>query len=55
MLYSLPPESYVLCSDPDHVPTPRFLNEVVNYFDDSSVGFVQIVQAYYNQEESVVA
>ncbi len=41
--------------DPDHVPTSRFLDEVVAYFDDPSVGFVQIVQAYYNQEESLVA
>src|SRR6185312_1952498 len=41
--------------DPAHVPTPCFLDEVVDYFDDSSVGFVQIVQAYYNQEDSLVA
>lgn len=41
--------------DPDHVPAPGFLDEVVDYFDDPSVGFVQIVQAYYNQEESLVA
>lgn len=41
--------------DPDHVPAPGFLDEVVDYFNDSSVGFVQIVQAYYNQEESLVA
>src|SRR5690242_12358266 len=41
--------------DPDHVPSPDFLDEVVDYFEDSSVGFVQIVQAYYNQEESLVA
>jgi len=41
--------------DPDHVPARGFLDEVVDYFNDSSVGFVQIVQAYYNQEESLVA
>lgn len=41
--------------DPDHVPAPGFLDEVVDYFNDPSVGFVQIVQAYYNQEESLVA
>lgn len=41
--------------DPDHIPAPVFLDEVVAYFDDPSVGFVQIVQAYYNQTESLVA
>lgn len=41
--------------DPDHIPAPFFLDEVVAYFDDPSVGFVQIVQAYYNQKESLVA
>ncbi|MGN6340020.1 MAG: glycosyltransferase [Ginsengibacter sp.] len=41
--------------DPDHVPTSCFLDEVINYFDDPSVGFVQIVQAYYNHAESLVA
>ncbi|MEO5893127.1 MAG: glycosyltransferase family 2 protein [Ferruginibacter sp.] len=41
--------------DPDHVPAPEFLDEVVSYFDDASIGFVQIVQAYYNQHESLVA
>jgi cellulose synthase (UDP-forming) len=41
--------------DPDHVPVPRFLDELVAYFDDAAVGFVQIVQAYYNQAESLVA
>ena len=41
--------------DPDHIPAPEFLNEVAAYFDDETIGFVQIVQAYYNQEESLVA
>src|SRR6185312_3273182 len=41
--------------DPDHVPAPEFLDELVSYFDDSSIGFVQIVQAYYNQKETLVA
>src|SRR6185312_9421741 len=40
---------------PDHVPAPEFLDELVSYFDDSSIGFVQIVQAYYNQTETLVA
>jgi cellulose synthase (UDP-forming) len=41
--------------DPDHIPAPEFLDEIVNYFDDTSIGFVQIVQAYYNQSETLVA
>ncbi len=41
--------------DPDHIPCPEFLDHVVAYFDDPKIGFVQIVQAYYNQKESLVA
>lgn len=41
--------------DPDHVPAPEFLDELVSYFEDPSIGFVQIVQAYYNQKETLVA
>lgn len=41
--------------DPDHIPAPDFLDEVVGYFEDPATGYVQIVQAYYNQGESLVA
>ncbi len=41
--------------DPDHEVTPDFLDHVVAYFDDPSVGYVQVVQAYGNQHESLVA
>ena len=41
--------------DPDHIPAPDFLDQVVGYFEDPKVGYVQIVQAYYNQQESLVA
>ncbi len=41
--------------DPDHIPAPDFLDAVVGYFEDPKVGYVQIVQAYYNQGESLVA
>lgn len=41
--------------DPDHVPIPEMLDEVVAYFDDEKLGYVQSVQAYYNQDESMVA
>ncbi|CAN5577531.1 hypothetical protein BH11BAC5_BH11BAC5_54650 [soil metagenome] len=41
--------------DPDHIPAPEFLDQVVAYFDDPAIGFVQVVQAYYNQQQSLVA
>lgn len=41
--------------DPDHVPAPGFLDKVVPYFNDPGVGFVQVVQAYYNHHETLVA
>lgn len=41
--------------DPDHVPAPGFLDKVIPYFNDPSVGFVQVVQAYYNHHETLVA
>jgi cellulose synthase (UDP-forming) len=41
--------------DPDHIPAPEFLDEVVAYFDNPAIGFVQVVQAYYNQQQSLVA
>ncbi|GAB3219956.1 glycosyltransferase family 2 protein [Spirosoma arcticum] len=44
-----------LIIDPDHVPVPDFLDHVLPYFDNPSVGFVQCAQGYYNRKESVVA
>ncbi|MBL7472771.1 glycosyltransferase [Robertkochia sediminum] len=41
--------------DPDHVPDPEFLDEVIPYFDDEEIGYVQVVQAYKNFDESYVA
>jgi cellulose synthase (UDP-forming) len=48
-------EEFVLVLDPDHVPFPEFLDRVLGYFDDPRVGFVQVAQAYYNQERSFTA
>ena len=44
-----------LILDPDHIPIENFLDEVVPFFEDDSIGFVQTVQAYYNINESMVA
>jgi cellulose synthase (UDP-forming) len=44
-----------LILDPDHVPQPDFLDEVLPYFEDPAIGFVQVVQAYSNRKESLIA
>lgn len=41
--------------DPDHEPVPEFIDRVLPYFEDETVGYVQCTQGYYNQPESFVA
>ncbi len=41
--------------DPDHIPVPEFLDRTLPYFEDEQIGFVQCVQGYRNQAESLVA
>ncbi|WP_246197623.1 glycosyltransferase family 2 protein [Chitinophaga agrisoli] len=41
--------------DPDHVPRPDFLDPIIPHFNDAAIGFVQIVQAYSNQGDSLIA
>jgi cellulose synthase (UDP-forming) len=41
--------------DPDHVPAPEFLDSIVPHFSNPEIGYVQIVQAYKNLDESLVA
>lgn len=48
-------EAFVLVLDPDHIPFPQFLDRVLGFFDDPQVGFVQVAQAYYNQDRSFTA
>ena len=48
-------EDFILVLDPDHIPFPNFLDKVLGYFEDPSVGFVQVSQAYYNQYRSFTA
>ena len=48
-------EDFVLILDPDHLPFPNFLDEVLGYFKDEKTGFVQVSQAYYNQYRSFTA
>lgn len=44
-----------LILDPDHVPAPDFLDWVVPHFQDEEIGFVQVVQAYGNIYENLMA
>ncbi|NJW54178.1 glycosyltransferase [Salinimicrobium oceani] len=41
--------------DPDHIPEPNFLDPIIPFFSDPEIGFVQIVQAYYNIKDTLVA
>ena len=45
----------VLVIDPDHRPRPDLLDRALPWFDDDRIGFVQVVQAYYNTGESFIA
>lgn len=48
-------EEFVLVLDPDHIPFPNFLHRVLGHFRNEQVGFVQVVQAYYNQGRTFTA
>lgn len=48
-------EDFILVLDPDHIPFPNFLDEVLGFFEDEKVGFVQVSQGYYNQYRSFTA
>lgn len=41
--------------DPDHVPAPDFLDQVLPHFQDPEIGFVQVVQAYKNIHSNTIA
>ncbi|KAA2245368.1 glycosyltransferase [Chitinophaga agrisoli] len=41
--------------DPDHVPLPGFLDAVLPHFSNEQIGFVQVVQAYDNLKDSLIA
>ncbi|HLE24858.1 MAG TPA: glycosyltransferase [Thermodesulfobacteriota bacterium] len=41
--------------DPDQVPEAAFLSNVLGYFEDPKVSYVQVAQAYYNQKASFIA
>ena len=41
--------------DSDHIPRPNYLQQVLGYFADQRVAYVQPAQAYYNQPASFIA
>ena len=41
--------------DSDHIPRRDYLKQVLGYFSDESVAYVQPAQAYYNQHASFIA
>ncbi|MGI9028322.1 MAG: glycosyltransferase [Candidatus Saccharimonadales bacterium] len=43
---------YFVVFDADHVPYPSFMSEVMGYFTDPKMGFVQTPQFYKNQNEN---
>jgi cellulose synthase (UDP-forming) len=52
---SLTEGDIVLVIDPDHIAEPDFLDAVIGKFMNPDVGFVQVVQAYHNQNSSFIA
>ena len=48
-------EDIILILDPDHIVFPTFLEEVLPFFENTEIGFVQVSQGYYNQYRSPVA
>jgi cellulose synthase (UDP-forming) len=44
-----------LILDPDHIPVPEFLDPIIAHFDNPEIGYVQVVQAYYNQHIGWIA
>jgi cellulose synthase (UDP-forming) len=45
----------VTAFDPDHVPAPSFLTSVLGYFEDPQIAYVQVAQAFGNQDQSWIA
>lgn len=41
--------------DPDHEPSPYFLDRVLGYFENPKIGFVQSVQAYRNYGDNFIS
>jgi cellulose synthase (UDP-forming) len=51
---SITKSPYFVVFDADHVPHPQFLREVMGYFVDKKMGFVQTPQFYKNQYDNLI-
>jgi len=40
-------EDFILILDPDHIAFPNMLDQILGFFEDEKVGFVQVAQGYY--------
>lgn len=47
-------EPFIVVFDADHVPKSSFLSEMMGYFSDKKVAFVQSPQFYKNHDENIV-
>ena len=45
----------VTAFDPDHIPAPSFLSRILGYFEDPQIAYVQVAQAFGNQDQSWIA
>ncbi len=54
-LYSVADGEICVILDPDHIPHEYFIDEVLPYFEDERIGFVQVAQAYYNHGHTWIA
>lgn len=39
---------FIAVFDADHIPLPHFIDKLIGYFRDDSIGFVQVPQEFYN-------
>jgi cellulose synthase/poly-beta-1,6-N-acetylglucosamine synthase-like glycosyltransferase len=46
---------FVAIFDADHAPVPAFLHRTLGFFEDASVGFVQVMQTFSNAREGLIA
>ena len=46
---------FIAVFDIDHAPRPEFLDRTLGFFDDSLVGFVQVMETFCNSKENLMA
>jgi cellulose synthase/poly-beta-1,6-N-acetylglucosamine synthase-like glycosyltransferase len=46
---------FVAIFDADHRPVPEFLHRTLGFFEDSGIGFVQVMQTFSNSDEGLIA